>query len=270
MATSGKGQGLSTKKIVLFLGLFCLGSALAFTALGTWIWSSWTDGGGDTAVPVTAQRVDPSATDQPQGAAEVPEGEPGKTEPTKAAKRKSTLAESEPSSEAAASPRRVKRETRAAAKQPAKKVAKERTKKTASEPTKRATEVKPTKRGEVERMPKPVFDGRSPFAGLPGVGGTSLEFPSLEGFPGMAGSLEVRVVGGTGWTFGISGRGTRRTGRAFSKLPPGPMEVEIFDASGHKRGDATVLVMPGETSECTWRVEGETLRFVGGDPCTKL
>jgi serine/threonine protein kinase len=286
MATSGKRQGLSSKKIVLFLGLFCLVSALAFTALGNWIWSSWTDEGGDTAVPVTAQRVEPSATDQPQRAAEVPEGKPGKTEPAKAAKRK--IAKPEPSNEAAARPRRVKGEPRAAAKQPTKKVAKERTKKAASEPTKRAAEVEPTKRAaseptkrvaeveptkrvaEVERMPTPVFDGRNPFAGMPGLGGTSLGFPSLEGFPGLAGSLEVRVIGGTGWTFGISGRGTRRTGRAFSKLPPGPMEVEIFDASGHKRGHATVVVIPGEASECTWRVEGETLRFVGGNPCTKL
>jgi hypothetical protein len=105
-----------------------------------------------------------------------------------------------------------------------------------------------------------------------GSGETNLKsIPAiLESFPGIVGSLEVRVIGESGWTFGVSGRGTARAGRSLSKLPPGPVKVKIFDASGQKRGDATVLILPGEASECAWRVEGDALRFVGGGSCRKI
>jgi serine/threonine protein kinase len=277
MATSSNGRGLSTKKIVLFVGLFCLVSAVAFTAVGTWIWNSWTDEGGDTAIPGAEQRVEPSAT-----------------EPAKVIEEKSNTAEREPSLKAADQPQTIDRKPRAdskkptkkvvreptakvarkstkkVAREPTKKVAKEPTKKVAKESTKKVAKESTRKVAKIERPAKPVAEGQSPFAAIPSLGESNLQLPSLEGFPGMAGSLEVQVIGGSGWTFGVSGRGTRRAGSTLSKLPPGTVEVEIFDARGKKRADATVVVLPGEASRCTWRVEDDALLYAGGASCTKL
>ena len=276
---TGSGDSSSSTTLFVVLALLGVGTVLGFAAWGVWLWGlgeSDEPGAEDEAASVVdSERPDSVSPDKGSAGESA-----GKDSENVAALKASTPTPSRRTRPRKSSPSSQSKPKKGLKARPVKTQSppKEPTKKTQSPPdeaTKPAVEpegegpeaTRSLTRRAIKTPVAPKVEPRT-HSGMPDL--NSLGVPTGELLRGTTGGLKVDIVGGSGWTYQIGGGGSSKVGRTRSNLAAGPVDVAIFDSNGRRRGSATVVILPGNTSRCSWRVDGEALRPIKDGSCTQF